>query len=221
MKKFNNYIRNTFLAGIFTLLPIIITFFIFVWLFKGFTNFLLPYIKMSEDFFEIILTPYTRRILSFVLLCIIIFLIGLFAKNYFGKKIFRLFEYLLKKIPVVKTIYLSSKQIINAFQNANGQNFSKVVLIEYPRKGIYTVAFVTSQNTKYFDRYTNNKCLCVFVPTTPNPTSGFIVLVPEEDVCILDLSIEEGFKYVISAGLVVPERLQENSNEKIKMEDIF
>lgn len=205
MRHFNSFLRNTFLAGIFTLLPVVITFFIFVWLFKGFTNFLLPYIKMSEDFFEIILSPSTRRILSFVLLCIIIFLIGLFAKNYFGKKIFYFFEYILKKIPVVKTIYLSSKQIIGAFQNANGQNFSKVVLIEYPRKGIYTVAFVTSQNTKYFDRFTNKKCFSVFVPTTPNPTSGYIVIVPEEDVYILDMSIEEGFKYAISAGLVIPE----------------
>lgn len=218
MKKFNNYLRNTFLAGIFTLLPIIITFFIFIWLFKGFTNFLLPYIKMSEDFFEIMITPSARRILSFILLCIIIFLIGLFAKNYFGKKIFGLFEYFLKKIPVVKTIYISSKQIIHAFQNANEQNFSKVVLIEYPRKDIYSVAFLTNYNTRYFDTLTKKRCVSVFVATTPNPTSGYIVIVPEEDVYVLDMSIEEGFKYVISAGLVAPERLHEEINLNTKKE---
>jgi uncharacterized membrane protein len=214
MRRFNNFLRNTFLAGIFTLLPIVITFFIFVWLFKGFTNFLLPYIKISESFFEITLSPSARRILSFILLCIIIFFIGFFAKNYFGKKIFYLFECLIKKIPVVKTIYVSSKQIISAFQNANDQNFSKVVLIEYPRKGLYSVAFLTNYNTRYYDSFIKKKCISVFVATTPNPTSGYIVIVPEEDVFVLDMTIEEGFRYVISAGLVAPERLIEQYNKK-------
>lgn len=212
MRNFNNFLRNTFLAGMFTLLPVVITFFIFMWLFKGFTNFLLPYIKMSEGFFEIALTPSARRILSFILLCSIIFLIGLFAKNYFGKKLFNLFEYFLKKIPVVKTIYLASKQIIDSFQNSNGEKFSSVILVEYPRNGCYTVAFLTNNSVPFFNNILKKICVTVFIPTSPNPTSGFLLVVPETDIVVLDMTIEEGFKYVLSAGLVVPERLQSESN---------
>lgn len=215
MKRFNNFFRNTFLAGIFTLLPIVITFFIFMWLFKGFTNFLLPYIKMSENFFEITLSPTTRRIFSFILLCVLIFFIGLFAKNYFFKKMFSFFEYFLKKIPFVKTIYLSSKQLINAFQSSNGDKFSKVVLIEYPRQGSYSVAFLTNNTIPFFSNILKKKCVNVFVPTTPNPTSGFLLVVPESDIIILDMSIEDGFKYVLSAGIVLPEEIQNEDNIKI------
>jgi uncharacterized membrane protein len=215
MKKFNNFFRNNFLAGFFVLLPIVITFFIFMWLFKGFTSFLLPYIKVSEKFFEITLSPVTRRILSFIFLCCIIFFIGLFAKNYFCKKIFNFFESLLKKIPVVKTIYLSSKQIINTFLNSNGDNFSKVVLIEYPRQGIYSIAFLTNNTIPFFSNILKKKCVNVFVPTSPNPTSGFLIVVPESDVINLDMSIEDGFNYVISAGLIVPERVHSIGNIKI------
>ena len=170
---------------------------------------------MSENFFEITLSPVTRRILSFILLCCIIFFIGLFAKNYFCKKIFSFFESLLKRIPIVKTIYLSAKQIINTFLNSNGDNFSKVVLIEYPRQGIYSIAFLTNNTIPFFSNALEKKCVNVFVPTSPNPTSGFLLVIPESDIINLDMSIEDGFNYVISAGLIVPERVQSASNIKI------
>jgi len=94
--------------------------------------------------------------------------------------------------------------------------FSKVVLIEYPRKGIYSIAFLTNDAIPFFSNIIKKRCVNVFVPTTPNPTSGFLLVIPESDIIILDMSIEDGFKYVISAGLVVPEEIQNNNVKVIK-----
>ncbi|MDY6820773.1 MAG: DUF502 domain-containing protein [Deferribacterota bacterium] len=184
-----------------------------MWIFKSFTNFLLPYIIMAESYFNIVLNPVGRRVISLILLCIIISIIGVFAKNYFGKKLINLFDNIIKKIPLISTIYVSSKQVIHAFHNTNTDNFRKVLLIEYPKKGLYAIAFLTNTTLTYFNKHLREETLSVFLPTAPNPTSGFILIVPKKDVIELDMTVEEGFKFVLSIGMVAPDRLSGNSDK--------
>jgi uncharacterized membrane protein len=144
-------------------------------------------------------------------------MIGLVTKNYLGKKCISIFEYMLDKIPIIRSVYSSIKQMINAFQNTSAENFSKVVLVEYPRKGMYSVGFLTKENVDYFSDILGCDVCSVFIATTPNPTSGYLLVVPKADIVELDLTIDEGAKMIISAGLWSPEKFKNNNvikNEK-------
>jgi len=211
MKKMKNFIRNTLLAGVLTILPIVITYFTFVWFFTNFTNFLLPYINVGEGFFNIKIAYTVERIISFALLCFLLFFVGLLAKNYFGKRFLRFFEFILQKIPIVSIVYTSVQQIIDAFKTSNGSNFKKVLLVEYPRKGVYSIGFVTKNTPAYFNNLIGKTAYNVFIPTTPNPTSGYILIIPEDEAVVLDLTVEEGIRFVISGGLLIPEKIMENN----------
>ena len=106
-------------------------------------------------------------------------------------------------------VYTSVQQIIDAFKTSNGTNFKKVLLVEYPRKGIYSIGFVTKDTPKYFNNLIGKRAYNVFIPTTPNPTSGYILIIPEDEAVVLDLTVDEAIKFVISAGLIVPEKILE------------
>jgi len=210
MKRFRLFLRNTFIAGIFTVLPIVITYFFLNFVFVKFSDFLIPYLKVLVRYLptDIKVPVSYLRIISFVLMVLIIFFVGLFTRNYFGKKFLSLLDKAMRNIPFVKTIYTSTKQIIEVFQTSKGANFKKVVLIEYPRRGIFSVGFVTKDTSKFFNDIIDEECYNIFIPTTPNPTSGFILIVPKKDVIELDMTVEEGIKFVISAGLVTPDVLK-------------
>lgn len=215
MKKFRAYIRNVFLAGILTVLPVIVTYFFLSFIFKKLTGFLVPYLDLVSNYFNFYLTEAQKALLSLSLLVVMIFFIGLFAKNYFGKQIIKFFEKILSKIPLIRGVYSATRQIIDTFQSPTGSNFKKVVLIEYPRKGIYSVGFVTKESSNFYNSIIGKKCSNVFIPTTPNPTSGFILIIPNEELVEIDLTVEEGVKFVISAGLLSPEKIkQELSKNK-------
>jgi len=218
MKKFRAYIRNVFLAGILTVLPVIVTYFFLSFIFKKLTGFLVPYLDLASDYFEFYLTEAQKALLSLSLLIIAIFFIGLFAKNYFGKQIIKFFEMILSKIPLIRGIYSATRQIIDTFQSPTGSNFKKVVLVEYPRKGIYSIGFVTKESSNFYNSKIGKKCSNVFIPTTPNPTSGFILIIPNEDLVELDLTVEEGVKFVISAGLLSPEKIREELSKNKEVE---
>ncbi|MBZ4671946.1 DUF502 domain-containing protein [Deferribacterales bacterium Es71-Z0220] len=218
MKKFRVYIRNVFLAGILTVLPVIVTYFFLSFIFKKLTGFLVPYLDLASDYFEFYLTEAQKALLSLSLLIIAIFFIGLFAKNYFGKQIIKFFEMILSKIPLIRGIYSATRQIIDTFQSPTGSNFKKVVLVEYPRRGIYSIGFVTKESSNFYNSKIGKKCSNVFIPTTPNPTSGFILIIPNEDLVELDLTVEEGVKFVISAGLLSPEKIREELSKNKEVE---
>ncbi|KAA0259307.1 DUF502 domain-containing protein [Deferribacter autotrophicus] len=211
MKRFKNYLRNTFIAGIFTVLPIIVTYFFLSFVFNKFSGFLIPYLRIGVRYIplQFNVAESWLRLISFVLMMLIIFLIGLFTKNYLGSKFLYLLDKTFKNIPFVKTIYTSTKQIIDAFQTSKGANFKKVVLLEYPRKGIYSLGFVTKDTSDFFNNLVNDECYNIFIPTTPNPTSGFILIVPKKDVIELNITIEDSIKFVISAGLVSPDMIKD------------
>lgn len=140
-------------------------------------------------------------ILTFALLIIT----GALAANFFGKRLIEAWERLLSRIPLVSWVYSGVKQVAETLLSPQAQAFRKVLLIEYPRKGIWSIGFQTAATLDEVQARTEKDVICVFVPTTPNPTSGFIILVPKDEVIELDMTVDEALRMVISLGVVVPE----------------
>ena len=141
-----------------------------------------------------------------VLAILILILTGMLAANLLGRRLVALWEAVLSRIPLVRTIYNSAKQITATVLTSEGKSFRKVVLVEYPRKDTWSMGFLTNEHINIENNRIGPEISAVFVPTTPNPTSGFIIMLPKRDILELDISIEEGFKYIISMGVIVPER---------------
>ena len=142
--------------------------------------------------------------LGIVLSVVIVLVTGMVVANLFGRTLISMWEQLLARIPYVSKIYHGVKQVMETVLSSEGQSFRKVLLIEYPRKGIWTLAFQSGSDSGEVKHRLGSEVVNVFVPTTPNPTSGFFLMVPKEDVIELDMSIDDGLKMIISAGVVVP-----------------
>jgi uncharacterized membrane protein len=145
------------------------------------------------------------RLVVFFLMIALTVLIGILARNFLGRRVLRIGETFLTKIPIVSRVYIALKQISQAFWGQNKTVFTGVVLLEYPRKGLFTIGFVTSPGRGEVKAKSDEKLLNVFLPTTPNPTSGWFVMVPEKHAVPLDMKVEDALKMVISGGAVVPE----------------
>lgn len=143
--------------------------------------------------------------LGLVLAVVIVLFTGVIVANFFGRRMIALWEAFLDRIPLVRSIYHSVKQVAETVFSSNGNSFRKVLLIEYPRKGIWTLAFQTGIALGEAQEKTSQQVVNVFVPTTPNPTSGFFIMIPQEDIIELDITVEEGLKMIVSMGVVVPE----------------
>lgn len=141
---------------------------------------------------------------AFVLAIVLICLVGLAARFYFGKKLIEWTDLALMRIPVLNKIYGATKQVNDALVSGNKNSFKTVVLIEFPHQGSYSLGFLTSEDAEISVK-PEQKLVCVFVPTTPNPTSGFLMLVPDEKVTRLKMSVADGLKYIISLGAIAPE----------------
>jgi len=190
-------IERQFLAGLAVLLPIGLTLYV-VWILfslvsKAFSPVLMSIPLLKE------LPLLAIRFMSFLVTFVIIWLIGLVATNIIGRKILKLSEVLLLKAPVVNRIYQTIRQIVQTII-VSKTALRQVVLVEYPRKGIYSVAFVTHI---YEER--GKRKFSLLIPTTPNPTTGFFAIVPEEEVIPLKMTVEEGMKLIVSAGIITPE----------------
>ncbi|MCF6337831.1 MAG: DUF502 domain-containing protein [Gammaproteobacteria bacterium] len=153
--------------------------------------------------------------LGVVLSVIIVLGTGVVVANLFGRKLVELWENILSRIPLVRTIYASVKQILETVFSS-GQSFRKVLLVEYPRKGLWTLAFQSSTNQGEAQIKTGHEVINVFIPTTPNPTSGFFIMVPRSDVVELDMNVDDGLKMIISAGMMVPEWKPASADDKAK-----
>jgi uncharacterized membrane protein len=143
---------------------------------------------------------------ALLLAVLLIGLVGLLARNYFGKRIIQWVDSALLHIPLLNKIYSATKQVNDAFSSSNKTAFRTVVLVEFPKEGVYSIGFVTSEPDAEVQARLDGKIVCVFVPATPNPTSGFLLMVPEEKVTKLDMSVADGIKYIISLGSILPER---------------
>lgn len=194
-------LRAYILTGLVVWLPILATFVVlrFIIDILDSTIALLPNAYQPQQLFGRNI-PGLGVILSLALLIVT----GIFARNFFGQHVVRWGETLLAKIPLVRSIYTASKQIIQTLFESNSQAFRKVLLVEYPRKGMWSIAFLTGTASSQVSNHTHAETLSLFIPTTPNPTSGFLILVPKNEAIELDMSIEEALKFVISLGVMQP-----------------
>ncbi len=211
--KIRHKLRNIFIAGLLTILPIFITYFMLAFLFKKVDNLSQPLVQRLLDFLSF--TGYQGIYipgLGITLTILIVFFTGLVVTNIIGSKLMEFGENLLNKIPLVNSIYGASKQFLYAISLSSQDSFSKVVLVEYPRKGVYSIGFITCTTTGEPQRFTEKELINIFIPTTPNPTSGMLIMVPKDDIIPLSMTVEEGIKLVVSGGMVTPlnNRLKHN-----------
>ena len=190
-------LRNYFITGVVVLVPIGITFYL-IKFFISVSPKLIPRNINPNNYL-----PFSIPGLEIFLSIIFITLIGGLSLSFIGKKILQLFNDLLKKIPILRTIYSAIGQMTESFAQKKNKKKS-VVLIEYPRKGTWAVGFATKENKGEIKNKTNKDLVNVFIPTTPNPTSGFLLMFPKEDVIYLDISFEEASKFIVSAGTSNP-----------------
>ncbi len=198
-------IRQIFLRGILTLIPIIATIYLLYSLFRFLDKFLGAYISMIIG----------RSIPGIGIIAgfIVIFIMGSVISNVIGERLFLFAERMVKRIPIVPRIYFGIKQIVEAFTLQGKHAFNQVVMVEYPRKSLYVVGFLTGECKGEVQVKTAAKLMNVFIPTTPNPTSGMLILVPESEIVYLDMTVEEGLKLIVSAGVVVPQAYRRNKKE--------
>jgi uncharacterized membrane protein len=201
-----NKLKKIFLTGLAVILPIGLTLYILFFL-----------IDMLDSLLKIIPARYQPEALfgfsipglGVIVVFILILFCGLIARSYFGYNIVSSAESIVDKIPFVGPIYQSIKQVSDSMFANRRTSFKKVVLLEFPRKGIYTVGFVTGEPGPEIQSKLGQKCISVFMPTTPNPTSGYLVIVPENDLIQVDISVEDALTYIISIGIVTTsERLK-------------
>jgi uncharacterized membrane protein len=194
-------LRRYFVAGLLIWLPIGVTVFVFR-LLLGLMDqllFLIPNRYRPEE-----LLGFPVPGLGAALAVILLLGTGMLAANFFGKRLVAFYEHLLSKIPLVRTVYGAVKNFAEIVLSDSGTSFKKVLLIEYPRRGIYSIAFQTSEKLEEVQARTGETVITCFLPTTPNPTSGFMLFVAKDDVVELDMSVEEALKMVVSLGVVVP-----------------
>lgn len=199
-------LRKAFLSGIVLLAPLGITLFVFNWLvlriggsFKQEVLFFVPKELIDRQNLEMI-----WNIAATFLVLVLITLLGFFSRYFVAKYLWGLGERFVKNLPLVNTVYASVKQIVETFSSQNKAVFEKVVLIEFPRKGCKAIGFLTGQTKGEAQGRTENELWNIFVPTTPNPTSGFLVMLPKSDIKILEMTVGEGMKLIISGGAVAP-----------------
>jgi len=185
--------RNYFIAGVVVLIPIGITIYLSIFIVDISSKIIPKEINPNHYL------PYDIPGLEILIAILLITSIGWLSLSFLGKKLLNAFENLLKRIPILRTIYSAITQMTETFTKSEG-NKKNVVLIEYPRKGSWAVGFATKDNEGQISKKTNKKLVNVFIPTTPNPTSGFLLMFPKEEVIYLDLTFEEASRFIVSAG---------------------
>lgn len=202
--------RANFVAGLAIVLPAVISIAVVVWLFgtvANITDALLFFLPREWTHKSDGLGPmhWYWSVAALGVAAALISLIGGLARYYLGRKLIELVDLVLLRVPLLNKIYGTIKQVNEAFSPSSRSSFKQVVLVEFPRAGQYSLGFVTGEQTQEVQAKTKDKIVSVFVPTTPNPTSGFLVLVPENELTRLDMPVADGIKFIISLGSVSPE----------------
>jgi uncharacterized membrane protein len=190
-------LRNNFIAGVVVLIPIGITVYLTLFITK-ISSKILPK-ELNPNHY----LPYDIPGVEIIISIILITFIGWLSLSLIGKKLLEIFNNILKRIPILRTIYSAFVQMLDIF-NKSDENKKNVVLIEYPRKGSWAVGFATKENKSEISHKSKQNLINVFVPTTPNPTSGFLLMFPKEEVIYLDMSFEEASRFIVSAGSSEP-----------------
>jgi uncharacterized membrane protein len=209
-QKFNTALRRYFLSGILVIVPLIITILVLRFLFRGIDGLLSPFLTK--------LLGYNVPGLGVVATIILIFLAGFLTANVIGSRLFRIWEIFWIKTPLVRTIYGSSKRLVEALTTTEKESFKQVVLVEFPRKGMFCLGFLT-RAIMVERKDTKDELVAVFIPSTPTPFSGWTMLFPKGEVVPVDMTIEEGIKFFVSGGIASPEKLTHKDISKLTTED--
>ncbi|MBC8285404.1 MAG: DUF502 domain-containing protein [Nitrospinae bacterium] len=219
-KNLKRRFRNVFITGLLITLPIALTYFILQFLFKNLDSLSPVFTQVLIDLGAPIPEGYRIPALGLVITLLIILIVGWFTTNFFGKRLISLGESIVGRIPFVRRIYKGTKQVVQSIAHADTSAFRKVVLLEFPRRGMLAIGFVTGESRGEVQQYTREDVLNVFVPTMPNPTSGFLVFAPPDELTEIDMSIEDGIKYVVSGGIVSTEGLKLTEAREIDIDEL-
>ncbi|MGD2132902.1 MAG: DUF502 domain-containing protein [Maricaulaceae bacterium] len=215
------WLRNSFFTGIVVAAPITVT----VWLVYTFINFadrtvkpLIPRAYLPEEWLGFAIPGF-----GLIVAILVLTMLGALAANILGRSLLQVGERLVARVPFVRTIYGALKQLLESVFSQTEKSFKEVVMIQYPREGLWVVGFITTRARGEVKRRLGEDYLGVFVPSTPNPTSGFIVWLPESDVVRLNMSVEDGANLIVSAGIVIPEEVQADAafagGDEVQTED--
>ena len=196
-----NTVRRWLVTGLLVWIPLGVTYLVIRWL-----------VGLMDRTLVLIPEPYRpENLLGFNipglgvgLTVLVVLLTGMMFANLFGRQLMRLSEDVLARIPLVRSIYSSVKQVTETLFSGQGKSFRKVVLVEYPRRDLWTLAFITGDTASVIERAVGEDLVSIYVPTTPNPTSGFFLMVPKRDIKPLDISVDNGLKMILSTGVVIP-----------------
>ncbi len=217
MKK-KRTIRGYFFAGLLIVVPAYIT----IYILRLIVGFLGSFTRSFPQW----LRPETYFSFSFpgleIAITIVgIFILGVIATNFLGRSLVRFTERMIDRIPFLRTVYRGTKQFMETFFSGQRDGFSSVVMVEYPRRGIFCIAFVTSRTRGEMQAITKEPTINLFLPTTPNPTSGFYLVVPEADTTPLKMSVEDAFKVIMTGGMVVPSENGIIIEEQVELDDVI
>jgi len=199
--KFGSRLKRWFLTGIILLVPVLVTFYLLaavVHTMDGVIHLIPPAYQPVQ------LVGFNIPGLGLILTVLLVLLTGMIGASLIGRRLVRFGETLLGRIPLVRAVYGSLKHVLETILHNNKDTFRRVVMIEYPRRGLYALAFVTGTDRGEVQHNTSSNVIAVFVPTTPNPTSGFLLYVPEGEVVPMQMTVEQGMKCVISGGVISP-----------------
>ncbi len=198
MQRVRTHFKRYFLAGLILWAPLSITIWVITWIF-GALDSVLPIALRSESLFGVHIPGF-----GVLLVVALILVTGFLAANLIGQKLVEFWEGLMHRIPLVRSIYSSVKQVSDTILSPNGQAFRQAVLVQYPRQGAWTIAFLTGSPSEDVAQHLPADCVSVYVPTTPNPTSGFFLMMPRTEVVELSIGVDAALKYVVSMGTVPP-----------------
>jgi uncharacterized membrane protein len=199
-----HFLRNTMITGLLILIPLFVTYILISFLLNLLGNAGTPILRGILSFLDpddlqwlTPLVPFINLLLALML----IFFIGMFGTNIVGRRILAAVNQLVMSLPLVSTVYGAVKQVVETFQGPDS-GFQRVVLLEYPKKGVWMMGLVATRRTDPFNLSSSGTLLSIFIPTTPNPTSGFLVLIPEDEIIETGYTVEEAFKFIVSSGIV-------------------
>lgn len=208
-------LRGYFLAGIVVTAPISLTVYL-TYIFLTFVDSKVV-LLLPEDWYDALYGRTFFPGLGLIIAVTAFIIIGWFATNFLGRLLIRVSEYIVDRMPVIRTLYSAIKQIFETIMASQSSAFREVVMLEYPRKGVWSIGFVTGVTKGEVQENTKQETVNVFVPTTPNPTSGYLLFVPKKELKYLNMSVEEGVKLVVSAGIITPlDKIAEETAEKPK-----
>lgn len=215
--------KNNMIAGLFIVVPILLTCWVGWWSISIMTDWAVHLLKSyNPDFMERATVRLFVRIITIAVLLIVIFLVGLLAKATVGKQMLLIAHKMIMKIPILSIVYSTCQQIGETVKTQRGGLFKQVVLFEYPREGCWAIGFITSYNEKKSEitDHFQGEVYSVFMPTTPNPTSGFLFYIPKEDCILLEMSSSDAMKLIVSGGVVTPPMERTEKEEDIEAENV-